>query len=75
VDRAEAAGSVYNLSKLEEFSGSYTAAVGAAMLRGDAGVIALKNEHGVVIVMKRITQGASLKSAASGIKLRVTDEL
>jgi len=64
---------VYNLSKLEEFSGSYTAAVGAAMPSGDAGVIALKNEHGVVIVMKSITQGASLKSAAGGIKLRVTD--
>ena len=73
MDRAEAAGSVYNLSKLEEFSGSYTAAVGAAMLRGDAGVIALKNEHGVVIVMKSITQGASLKSAAGGMKLRVAD--
>lgn len=73
MDRAEAAGSVHNLSKLEEFSGRYTAAAAAATLREDAGVIALRNEHGVVIVMKRITQGASLKSAAGGIKLRVTD--
>ncbi len=73
MDRAEAAGSVHNPSKLEEFSDSYTAAAAAATLREDAGVIALKNEHGVVIVMKSITQGASLKSAAGGMKLRVAD--
>jgi hypothetical protein len=36
-------------------------------------VIALRNEHGVVIVMKSMSQGASLKSAAGGIKLRLTD--
>ena len=51
---------------------SGTAAVGAAALRGDGGVIALRNEHGVVIVMKSMTQGASLKPAG-GIKLRLTD--
>jgi hypothetical protein len=71
VNRAEAAGNVYNLKKLEAFNGNYTAAAAAGTVGGGAGVAAMKNQNGVVIEMKSTTQGASLKLAAEGIKLRI----
>jgi hypothetical protein len=70
---AEAAGSVYNLSKLEEFSGNYTASGAGETVGGGTGLTAMKNEHGVVIEMRRMTQGASLKLAAEGVTLRATE--
>ena len=69
ISRATAAGSVYNLKKLEDFNGNYTAAGAGGTLGGGAGVTEMKNQNGVVIGMKSTTQGASLKLAAEGIKL------
>jgi hypothetical protein len=71
VSRAAAVGSVYNLKKLEDFNGNYTAAGTGGTIGGGAGVTAMKNQNGVVIEMKSTTQGASLKLAAEGIKLNV----
>jgi hypothetical protein len=47
--RGKAAGGVYNLNKLEEFSGNYAAAGAGATVGGRAGVTAMKNQNGVVI--------------------------
>jgi len=69
VNQAEAVGSVYNLKKLEDFNGNYTAAAAAGTVGGGAGVTEMRNQNGVVIAMKSTTQGASLKLAAEGIKL------
>jgi hypothetical protein len=71
VNRAEASGSVYNLSKLEAFNGNYTAAAAGGTVGGGAGVTAMKNQNGVVIEMKSMTQGASLTLAAEGVKLSI----
>jgi hypothetical protein len=71
VSRAAAVGSVYNLKKLEDFNGNYTAAGTGGTIGGGASVTAMKNQNGVVIEMKSTTQGASLKLAAEGIKLNV----
>jgi hypothetical protein len=71
VKRADAAGSVYNLKKLDDFDGNYTAAGAGATIAGGADVAAMKNQNGVVIQMKSTTQGASLKLAAEGVKLSV----
>jgi hypothetical protein len=69
ITRATARGDVYDLKKLEDFSGNYTAAEAGATVGGGASVTAMKNQNGVVIHMKSTTQGANLKLAASGIKL------
>jgi hypothetical protein len=71
VKRADAAGSVYNLKKLEDFDGNYTMAGAGATIAGGADVTAMKNPNGVVIEMKSMTQGASLKLAAGGVNLSV----
>jgi len=72
VNQATAVGNVYNLKKLGDFDGNYTAAAAGGTLGGGAGVTEMKNQNGVVIGMKSTTQGASLKLAAAGIKLSVS---
>ena len=54
---------------LEDFSGSYTAGGVGATAGGGAGATIMKNQNGVVIELTSTTQGASLKLAASGIRL------
>ena len=69
ISRATASGKVYDLKKLEDFSGNFTAAAAGATAGGGAGATIMKNQNGVVIEMTSTTQGASLKLAASGIRL------
>jgi len=69
ITRASAQGKVFNLQKLEDFSGNYTAAGVGATLGGGANATVMKNQKGVTIEMVSSTQGASLKLATSGIKL------
>jgi hypothetical protein len=69
ITRASARGNVFELKKLEDFSGNYTAAGAGATVGGGAGATIMKNQNGVVIELTSTTQGASLKLAASGIRL------
>jgi hypothetical protein len=71
VAKATARGEVFDLKKVDDFSGNYTAAEAGATVGGGADVAVMKNQNGVVIHLKSTTQGASLKLAASGIKLTV----
>jgi len=72
ITRATATANVFNLKKLEDFTGNYAAAGAEATIAGGAGVTTMKNQNGVVIEMKSTTQGASLKLAAEGLKLSLT---
>ena len=67
--RATASGDVFDLKKLEDFPGNYTAAGAEATAGGGAGVTVMRNQNGVVIHLKSTTQGASVKLAASGVRL------
>ena len=69
ITRASARGEVYDLKKLEDFSGNYSAVGAGATVGGGAGVRAMKNQNGVVIELKSTTQGASVKLAAAGVRL------
>jgi hypothetical protein len=71
IARATASGKVSNLKKLADFDGNYTAGSVGATVGGGAGATIMKNQNGVVIELKSTTQGASLKLAASGIRLTV----
>jgi hypothetical protein len=72
ITKAEATGEVFNLKKLEDFNGNYTAAGAGGTVGGGAGITAMKNQNGVVIELKSTTQGANVKLAAQGINLSVT---
>jgi hypothetical protein len=69
IQTATAKGDVFNLKKLADFTGNYTAGAAAATVGGGMGVATMKNQNGVVIELKSTTQGANLKLAAEGLKL------
>jgi hypothetical protein len=71
VTKAEATGKVYNLTKLADFDGVYSAGGAGAAAGKGAGAIALVNDKGVSITLTSTTKGASLKIAVEGLKLKL----
>ena len=69
ITRATARGSVFNLRKLEDFSGTYVSGSAEATAGGGAGATVMKNQNGVVIELKSTTQGANLKLGPEGLRL------
>jgi hypothetical protein len=67
----EATGEVYDLKKLADFDGTYTAAVVGGTVGGGGGATTMKNQHGVVVTMTATTQGISLTLGASGVKFAI----
>ena len=62
-------GRVYNLHRLQDFSGTYAAATGeATVVSGLSGQV-LRNGNGVEIRVDNVTRGARLQGSADGIKL------
>ena len=62
-------GRVYNLHRLQDFSGTYAAATGEATLVNGLSGQVLRNGNGVEIRVDNVTQGARLQGSADGIKL------
>ena len=62
-------GRVYNLKRLQDFSGTYAAATGEATVVNGIGGQVLRNGNGVEIRVDNITKGARLQGSADGIKL------
>jgi hypothetical protein len=69
VAKIEATGKVFNLAKLDDFSGNYTAAGVEATVAGGAGATALRNQNGVVIHLTSTTRGLNFKVAPEGVQL------
>jgi len=67
--RATARGEVFDLKRVEDFPGNYTAASAGATVGGGVSTAIMRNQNGVEIRLTSTTQGANLKLAASGIKL------
>ncbi len=67
--RVAGAGRVYNLRRLQDFSGTYAAATGEATLVNGIGGQVLKNGNGVEIRVDHVTHGARLQGSADGIRL------
>jgi hypothetical protein len=72
VTKASATGKVYNLKKLEDFTGTFTAAAAGATVGGGASATAMKNQNGVEINIVSTTQGVAFKLAAEGVKFTLT---
>ena len=62
-------GRVYNLHRLQDFSGTYAAATGQATAGTGLGGQVLENGNGVQIRVDQVTRGARLEGSADGIKL------
>jgi hypothetical protein len=73
VASAEASGDVYNLKKLEDFSGTYTGTAANLTIVGGGGGNELINDKGVVLHLSRTTKGLKLKIGVDGVKLTLKD--
>ncbi len=67
--RVSGRGRVYNLKRLQDFSGTYAAATGEATAGSGLGGQVLRNGNGVEIRVDQITRGVRLQGSADGIKL------
>ena len=65
----QASGSVYHLTKIEDFPGNYTAATAGVTIAGGGGGTAMQNQNGVVVQMGATTQGLQFTLAPSGIAI------
>jgi hypothetical protein len=69
ISKATSAGKVFNLKKIEDFNGNYTAGSAEGTVAGGAGVLKMKNQNGVEIELYSTTQGVNLKLALEGVKI------
>jgi hypothetical protein len=64
-------GDVFNLKKVEDFSGNFVAGEAGIAIAGGPTDQILKNQNGVVLRLKGTQQGARLTLAAQGVKLTI----
>lgn len=64
-----ATGKVYNLKRIEDFNGIYTAVSAGATAVGGGSVAYLRNNNGVYIELTAETKGVDLQLGADGVQL------
>jgi len=69
ISKASAVGDVYNLTDASKFAGNYVAAEAGFALAGGMGGMVLRNENGVVMHLRSVSQGAKLQLGTSGLKI------
>ena len=71
ISKASAVGDVYNLTDLSKFDGNYVAGEAGFALAGGMGGIALRNQNGVVMHLRSVSQGAKLQLGPSGLSVKL----
>ncbi len=70
----KASGEVYNLAKIEDFDGNYTAVSAGATVAGGGSATAMQNQNGVVIKMHSTNQGLQFNLSVEGVSIRVASK-
>jgi hypothetical protein len=68
-----ASGTVYNLPKLSDIDGVYTAVSAGAAIGGGASATAMRNSHGVVIQMVATHEGLNFSLGPKGVTIRLKE--
>jgi len=71
ISKASAVGDVYNLTDLSKFEGNYVAGEAGFALAGGMGGISLRNQSGVVMHLRSVSQGAKLQLGPSGMTIKL----
>jgi hypothetical protein len=71
ISKASATGDVYNLTDTAKFAGNYVAAEAGIALAGGVGGMVLRNQDGVVIHIRSVSQGAKLQLGTSGMSIKL----
>jgi hypothetical protein len=64
-----ASGEVYNLKDLSDVAGNYSAVSAGAALAGGGNVLAMQNDHGVVMHLRSTTVGVDLDLGVKGLEV------
>lgn len=73
VPSLSATGKVYNLARLSDFSGKYVAVDSTMVPAGNGDEMAIRNEHGVVIMLRVATAGLQRGRAAGGVNIQLNE--
>ena len=71
ISKASAVGEVYNLTDPSKFEGNYLAGEAGFALAGGMGGISMRNQNGVVMVLRSVSQGARLQLGPSGLSIKL----
>jgi hypothetical protein len=69
ISKAQANGDVYNLTDPAKLGGTYVAAEAGLTLAGGMGGMVLRNQDGVILHLRSVSQGARLQLGTSGLKI------
>jgi hypothetical protein len=70
-ERIKASGEVFNLSKLADFNGKYTAVSAGATVAGGASAAAMENQNGTVMHLHSTTQGLDFNLSLDGVAIQL----
>ena len=71
IAKANAVGGVYNLTDVGLFEGTYFASEAGFALGGGLGGTALRNQNGVVIHLRSVTEGVRFQLGPSGLTFKL----
>ena len=71
ITKVTASGEIYHLKSLEDFSGNYTSTNADITLAGGHSGITMKNQNGVVVVVRATSRGVDLTVSASGVDMKL----
>ena len=71
VSKVQATGQVYYLKQVADFAGTYIAATADAAVVQGAGLLTMRNQHGVVINLQSVQQGVKLTAGGEGITIKL----
>lgn len=69
VTKSKATGTVYGLTDISKFPGTYAKASASATFVGGGGGVQLENEHGVKMVLETTSKGLQLDAGGGGVKI------
>jgi hypothetical protein len=70
ISKVSATGDVYNLTDVAKFGGTYVAAEAGLTLAGGMGGMVLRNQNGVIMHLRSVSQGAQLQLGTSGLVIK-----
>jgi hypothetical protein len=71
ISKASANGDVYNLTDPAKLGGTYVAAEAGLTLAGGMGGMVLRNQDGVILHLRSVSQGAQLQLGTSGLIIKM----
>ena len=71
ISKASAVGDVYDLKDVSQFEGTYVAGEAGFALAGGMGGMSLRNQNGVIMHLRSVTQGAKLQLGPSGLTIKM----